>query len=150
MVAAQASSAFLLCLLTAHTIFNRLKISISYGGLSLLQLYTAAFWTICIIRRRNDYIAFNRMMIAEILINIGSRNLTCRNGTDHGSRTGYTVSPGKYAFHVFHTGMIQRVDSTMADRDTLFRKMLRFYTLTNGHNDDITGYPFFLCIRLLG
>ena len=45
--------------------------------------------------------------------------------------------------------MIQRVDSTMADRDTLFRKMLRFYTLTDGYNDDITGYPFFLCIRLL-
>ena len=86
MVAAQASSAFLLCRLTAQTIFNWLKISIPYGGLSLLQLYTAAFWTICIIRRRNDHIAFDCMMIAEILINIGSRNLTCSNGTDHGIR----------------------------------------------------------------
>ena len=91
-VTAQASGSFLHRFLQRHTLLYFIKIISSVFRIPLLQFRPSTRQIIRRFRQRNLYIRCNLMIVSQIIIDIGCRDLTSRNRIDNGRRSCYAVS----------------------------------------------------------
>lgn len=78
------------------------------------------------------------MVKAQVFINIGSGNFTCRNRPDHGSGAGDTVATGKYAIHVRHLCVRRGLQSSAAlDFNAALFEPVGFDSLPDRHDNGI-------------
>ena len=76
-ITAQAASGFLASLLEAHAAFGKCKVTFAFSGRTLCQVDTPARSTVGEIWFWNLDIAGDLMIVAEILINVGSGYFRC-------------------------------------------------------------------------
>ena len=137
MVTAQAASGFLSRLLEAHAAFGKCKVTFAFSGWAFGQVDASTRSTVGEIRLRDLHIAGNLMVVAEILIDIGSRYFSGCNRADHGCRTGCTVATGENTRHVLDGGPASRLDHAPFGVDSLFYEVAAFDALTDRGDDDI-------------
>ena len=78
-----------------HAAFDVFKIAFALGCLALLRVDAPACGTDVQMRRRDLHIGTDLMVEAELLVDIGRRDLARRDGADGGGRAGHAVAAGK-------------------------------------------------------
>ena len=138
MITAQAASGFLASLLEAHAAFGKCKVTFAFSGRTLCQVDTPARSTVGEIWFWNLDIAGDLMIVAEILINVGSGYFAGSDYTDYSCRSGCSVASGENTRHILNGGPSGCLDDAPFCVDTLFYEVTAFDALTHSCDDDIT------------
>ena len=87
---------FLIRFLAGHTVFYDIEIFLTFCSISFHHSNTSARCLVLNTRFWNNNATFNLVIESEVVVDVSSGYFSGCDGTNNSSRTGYTVTTGKY------------------------------------------------------